>query len=393
MARPDVVAAEPVEAAPVVETDDPPAADDPSRAPWWRDLWRPVGLFAASRLATLAAGGVAAEITGIRLADALQKWDGAWFLTLIREGYPTAVPMTDGRAEPSTLCFFPLYPAAVRVVRAFGVGTVPAAFLVATLAGLAAAVLLWLLLRAMRGTAAADRGVALVCFFPGAVVFSMLYSEALMLALVAGCLLCLHHRRWVTAGALAALAGATRFNGLVLVLPCAWAAVEAVRRQRDWRALAAPVLAPLGTVAFLVYLRLHTGVADAYFRTQRDGWGQEIDPLAAVDALSAFARRPFGDSNVTVVVAAMAFVALAGVAVYRSRPPAILVVYAAGCVAVGLLTPGIALRPRFLLMAFPLLTAVGDALPRAGVAAVLGAEATLLGGWTVLVLSSTAVGP
>jgi hypothetical protein len=270
---------------------------------------------------------------------------------------------------------------------------VPAAFLVATLAGLAAAVLLWLLLRAMRDRAAADRGVALICFFPGAVVFSMLYAETLMLALVAGCLLCLHHRRWVTAGALAALAGATRFNGLVLVLPCAWAALEAVRRQRDWRALAAPVMAPLGTVTFMAYLRAHTGVADAYFRTQRDGWGQEIDPLAALHTVSAFARRPFGDVNDTVVVAALAFIALAGVAVYRSRPPAILVVYAAGCVAVGLLTPGIALRPRFLLMAFPLLTAVGDALPKAGVAAFLGAEATLLGAWTVLVLSSTTVGP
>jgi hypothetical protein len=267
MARSDVVATQTVETGPVVETDDPPATDDAPSASWWRDLWRPVALFAASRLATLAAAGVAAEFTGIRLADALQKWDGAWFLTLIREGYPTAVPMTDGRADPSTLCFFPLYPAAVRVIRAFGIGTVPAAFLVVTLAGLAAAVLLWLLLRAMRDRAAADRGVALVCFFPGAVVFSMLYSETLMLALVAGCLLCLHHRRWVTAGALAALAGATRFNGLVLALPCAWAAVKAVRRQRDWRALAAPVLAPLGTVAFMAYLRLHTGVADAYFRT------------------------------------------------------------------------------------------------------------------------------
>lgn len=392
MGRPDVLATDAVDAAPVVETDDaPPAVDAP--APWWRDLWRPVALFAASRLATLAAGGLAAEISGIRLVDALQRWDGAWFLKLIRDGYPAAVPMTDGRADPSTLCFFPLYPLAVRAVRLLGIGTVPAAFVVVTLAGLAAAVLLWLLLRAVGDPAAADRGVALVCFFPGAVVLSMLYSEALTLAFVAGCLLSLHHRRWVTAGALAALAGATRFNGLVLVLPCAWAAFDAVRRRRDWRALAAPALAPLGTVAFMVYLRLHTGAADAYFRTQRDGWGQEIDPLAAVDALSAFARRPFADTNVTVVVAALAFVALAGVALYRARPPAILVAYAVGCVAVGLLTPGIALRPRFLLLAFPLVTAVGEALPRPGAAAVLGTQATLLGGWTVLVLSSTSVGP
>jgi hypothetical protein len=157
MGRPDVLATDAVEAGPVVETGDaPPAVETPPVA-WWRDLWRPVALFAASRLATLAAGGVAAEITGIRLADALQKWDGAWFLTLIRDGYPAAVPMTDGRADPSTLCFFPLYPLAVRAVRLFGVATVPAAFVVVTMAGLAAAVLLWFLLRSMRGPAAAWR--------------------------------------------------------------------------------------------------------------------------------------------------------------------------------------------------------------------------------------------
>ena len=61
--------------------------------------------------------------------------------------------------------------------------------------------------------------------------------------------------------------------------------------------------------------------------------------------------------------------------------------------AVGLLTPGIALRPRFLLVAFPLVTAFADALPSAGVAALVGTEATLLGAWAVLVLSSTTVGP
>jgi hypothetical protein len=221
----------------------------------------------------------------------------------------------------------------------------------------------------------------------------MLYAEGLMLALAVGCLLCLLRGRWVAAGVLAALAGATRFSGIVLVLPCAWAAVDAVRRRREWAALAAPALAPLGTIAFLVYLRVHTGAADAYFRTQREGWGQKIDPTGSLDAVSAFVRHPFADTNVTVVVAALAFIAVAGVALFRTRPPAVLVLYAAGSVLIGLLTPGIALRPRFLLMAFPLVTALADALPAVGLAALLGAEATLLGAWVVLVLSSSTVGP
>jgi len=380
---------------PIAAEDTPPVVE--TRPGWEARLgwvWRPVLIFAASRLAVLVAAGVASQVVpGLGVAGALQKWDGAWFLNVIQNGYPTAVPMIDGHVAPSTICFFPLFPAAVRVVHWLGIGVVPAAFIVVTIAGLVAVLVLWRLLCAVRGPQSADRGVALVCFFPGALVFSMLYSEALMLGLTAGSLLALYRRWWITAGLLAALAGLTRFNGIVLVLPCAWAAFDAVRRRREWRALAAPALAPLGSLAFMVYLWIHTGVADAYFRTQREGWGQKIDPTGSLDAVSAFIRQPFGAVNITVVVAALLFIVAAGVAVVRARPPAVLVLYAVGCVAVSLLTPGLAFAPRFLVMAFPLVTAFADALPANGFTALVGAEAVLLGAWSVLVLSSTTVGP
>lgn len=386
-----------VEPAAGVDVDVEPGPAPDGRSRWTARLgwvWRPLLAFAASRLAVLVAAGVVTQVVpGLRLPAALQKWDGAWFLTLIRDGYPHVIPITDGHVASSTVCFFPLYPLAVRAVHRLGFGVVPAAFAVVTAAGLVATLVVWRLLCAVRGPRTADRAVALLCFFPGALVLSMLYSEALMLALAAGCLLALHRRRWVTSGVLAALAGATRFNGIVLVLPCAWAAVDGLWRRRDWRALAAPLLAPLGTAAFMVYLRLHTGMADAYFRTQREGWGQKIDPAGSLRYVSTFIRHPFGAVNVTIVTASLVFVVVAAVVLVRSRPPAIFVLYAAGCVVLSLLTPNLALAPRFVFMAFPLVTAFADALPAAGAAAFLGAEATVLGAWAVLVLSSTTVGP
>lgn len=185
----------------------------------------------------------------------------------------------------------------------------------------------------MRGPATADRGVALVCFFPGAVVFSMLYSEGLLLALTAGCLLGLLRRRWVTAGALAALAGLTRFNGIVLSCPapgrpsrpCAGGGSGVPWPPRRWRRSAPSPWSTSGCT---------TGAADAYFRTQREGWGQKVDVTGSLDALSAFVRKPFADPNVTVVVAALEFIVVGGLALFRTRPPAILVLYAAGCILV-----------------------------------------------------------
>src|SRR5207244_3212191 len=118
------------------------------------------------------------------------------------------------------------------------------------LAGLVAVLLLWKLIASLVDRQAADRGVALFCFFPGAIAFSLPYSEPLMLALGIGCLTALLRRQWVLAGILAGLATATRPNALALILPCTWAAGEAIRSRRQWRALIAPAFAPLGTVLF-----------------------------------------------------------------------------------------------------------------------------------------------
>src|SRR5947209_1953476 len=66
-------------------------------------------------------------------------------------------------------------------------------------------------------------------------------------------------------------------NGLVLTLCCVWVAAIAIRRDRDWKALAAPVLAPVGAVAFFVFLKARTGSFTAWFTVERNGWNERFD--------------------------------------------------------------------------------------------------------------------
>ena len=100
------------------------------------------------------------------------------------------------------------------------------------------------------------------------------YTEALLLMLAAGCLWCLHKRNWWAAGVLAALGTATRPNGVALVAACAVAALLAVRRDRDWRALIAVLLSPLGFLSFQWWIDRHTGQRGIWFRVQTEAWGE-----------------------------------------------------------------------------------------------------------------------
>ena len=370
----------------------PSSGANPDRRP---ALWRPAGIFIGSRVATLLAAAVAADLhPTFTLGDVLTRsWDSGWYLALAEHGYPAAVPEEAGRALQSTLGFFPLYPLAVRAVHALGLSYPAAGLTVSALGGLVAAILLWLLVRHLSGPAVADRAVALFCFFPGALVLSLTYSEGLMLALSIGCLWALLRQHWVVAGVLAGLATATRPNAAALVVACAWAAAMAVWRRREWRALAAPAIAPLGLIAFFAYLGRHTGEAGAYLRTQREGWDQTLEPGSLLDSISNFLRHPFADTNVTLIVLGALFAAVMLVLLVRSRPPGVVLVYTVAVLLMSLLTPTMGPRPRFLLSAFPLVIALADRLQPAAFSVVLAISATMLGAFTVLTMTSLLATP
>lgn len=356
--------------------------------PW---LARPLGLFLASRVATLAAIATAARLSpGYDFRGSLTTWDGGWYLSIASDGYPATVT-GDGQ---SPIAFFPLFPVAIRHLTGLtGLSPLRAALMLNLVAGCLAAAVIWRLVAELTDRDVADRATALFCFFPGSYVMSMIYSEPLMLALSAGCLLTLVRQRWMVAGLLAALATAVRPNAVALVLACAWAAIGAWRTQR-WRSLPAPLLAPLGLLAYFAFLWRRTGEAGIWFRVQQGGWEQKFDFGAttlrhAGDVLGS----PFQDINKLVGVLSLAFVLVAGTLLLRSRLPSLLTVYTAVLVALAFLSEVTGSRPRFLLTAFPLIVAVAKHTRGVTFAMTLGVSASLLVAAAMLSTSSIILTP
>ena len=131
----------------------------------------------------------------------------------------------------------------------------------------------------------ARRATILFIVFPGSVVFSMVYSEGLLLPLAAACIYALERRRWVLAGILAGFATAVQPVGLVLVPVCV---VSALLEWRRWgwsvrparRAFLAPLLSVTGVGAFMAFLWAWTGNPLATYIAQHHGWSETTTPLS-----------------------------------------------------------------------------------------------------------------
>jgi hypothetical protein len=203
----------------------------------------------------------------------LARWDSVWYLRIADSGYGDAAPRA---------AFFPLYPLLVR-----GVGTafggshgalLVAAYLVSLAAFVAALVLLHRLTELELGRRLARPVLLLLAVFPAAVYFGAPYSESLFLLLAVGAFYAARTGHWAWAGICAGLASGTRSAGLLLLLPVAliwWSSRP--RRSRDAAWL---LLAPLGIVAYAVWLGLVEGDALRFLDVQ-EAWSRELTvPLA-----------------------------------------------------------------------------------------------------------------
>jgi Gpi18-like mannosyltransferase len=307
----------------------------------------------------------------------LSNWDGLWYREVANHGYLDHVSYAQ-----TTLGFFPLFPLTIWLIEPVimlltGQGSTWAASLggvgISTVGGGVACYFTYRLATGWWGRETARKATALLILFPGSVVFSMVYSEGLLLPLAAACLFALERRRWVLAGVLAGFATAVQPTGLVLALVCLVSALLEWRRQ-GWslttlrRVIVAPLLSTFGVAAFALFLWFWTGSPLANYEAQHHGWSEKTDPLAVVHlATTLFSEVTFDHFNrptinlnlvVGLIGALLLIWALLLLARERHRVSVEALIWTAGISFLALSSEYVPPNPRLLITAFPAIMVV-----------------------------------
>jgi hypothetical protein len=341
---------------------------------WWLTIRFPVLFYLATRGALLVMALIESYVRGHPFTHELSNWDGLWYRELANNGYPH-IPFH----IQTTLGFLPgfplmMWPLAHLLLALGGVsGNVPTAMSVAGIiisgiGGIVATVLIDKLASGWWGPSAGRRAVILFCLFPGSVVFSMVYSEGVMLPLAIGCILALQRRRWVLAGILAAFATTMEPDALVLIVVCGVSALLEFRR-RGWRfseareSLLAPLLSATGVIALGAFFWAWTGTPLASYHAQHYGWHEKTDPLALVHTAQRLANQisfshfnnPPIDMNLVVGLAGAILLVVLLVLLFKSwRTVSVeAIVWTLGISFLAVTSEYVPPNPRLLFTAFP----------------------------------------
>jgi Dolichyl-phosphate-mannose-protein mannosyltransferase len=285
--------------------------------------------------------------------------DGAFYQSIAQYGYT---------GDSAKGAFFPLFPLLIHLVSYLTGGNYAIAGLITSIAcGAAASVAVWALADRVRGRRVADRAVLLFCVFPGAMTFALLYSEPLAVALGAAALLALLDRRWLLAGIIGALATAERPDLIVLVVVSGVTAAEAIWTRREWRAMLAPALTPLGVLAFFCFVWYRYHSLTYWFSIENRDWHQHFDGgINTVRVLLWLDPREVHHEFFVVMLTIMFLAAFAGIGLMlAARLPLPLSLFAILTIVMILTSSNGGAKPRFVWTAFPIFIGAAAKLPRA----------------------------
>ena len=243
----------------------------------------------------------------------IPKW-GGWFPNEDRVLIPTKLPpwiwgfgnfdgihylkiMQDGYKAIFSQAFFPLYPLLGRVLTLVNVFTPrnfqldtnifvdPAyfynAFILSNVLFIPALYYLYKLFRLDYSEKTAFSAIILLLVFPTSFYFGAIYTESLFLLLVVLSLYLSRKKNYLLAGIFAALASATRILGLSLFVVLFIEIISDIKARhlivksgQFVKSIFGLLIAPLGTAAYMVYLKIATGDW-LYFLTAQPSFGAE----------------------------------------------------------------------------------------------------------------------
>jgi Gpi18-like mannosyltransferase len=231
---------------------------------------------------------------GERWYHRLLRWDSQWYKIIASEGYT----YNGDAGQTQSVVFYPLYPALCRLVsEILRIDLIDSMLLVANLVAMAAALLLFKLVRERFDDRTALATVALISFFPASIFLSAGYTESLALLLMVAFFLAVARGRLLAAAMLAGLAVATRSSGIVLLPVLLWE-LWCARPPRRFLIEAVPlsIIATSGLWLYIIYL----GIAFHHPMAFADGQAAfHENTTMAARLLSALTLEPFGKINLT----------------------------------------------------------------------------------------------
>jgi len=149
-----------------------------------------------------------------------QLWDSTWYHIVAVAGYPSTLPVTAaGHVGENAWAFMPGYPLLVRgLMLITGLPWAPVSVFVSVAFSLAAALMLYRLLRLVLPGETALFGVVLFCVAPLSPILQVSYAESMHVFLLTLALYLLVQRRYVALVPVIALMAITRPSGLAFAL-------------------------------------------------------------------------------------------------------------------------------------------------------------------------------
>lgn len=345
-----------------------------------------LALFLAARLVTFViAWLVMAARPDQGITEILTNWDGNWNEIVATDLYRAFENAESSVLRHQTMAFFPLLPLVTRGLHELsGIGIHVVGPLVSMFFGALAFALLGKYLTDKVGRAFATAALVFMLFSPNGFVLSMFYTEGLMILFVVLTMRDLDDERWARAGSWALLGGLTRPTGFVLVVPCLVAAIIHLRspdRTDGARAVLAPVLAPIGFLAWVVIVAVRTGSPTGYFAIQSEAWGARLDFGGSfLDGLVGTFVEFDRDLDVRISVVYVAIFGFGGLYLaWKQKMSATWLALASALVVLTVFNARQASGARFLLPAFPLFVAWGRSIRIQWHGVVVAGSAALMG--------------
>lgn len=263
--------------------------------PWWVQVVLVYGvarLYSAIVLAAAAHRQMASPWAqgSPDYAEFVNFWDSGWYARIHESGYPEELPRgDDGTVLENQWAFYPLFPAGVRFFSNLtGTGWNPGAFLLPTLYGFLAALVIYRIFRLRAGHSDALWAVGLVAFFPVAPILQIPYAESLHLLLLALALYLVMTGRYLSAIPVVVLMCIARPAGVPFAGMLGLIFLGTIVRRHRGAAdgvstskalLKLGILTGVCSVAALVWpvvAWIATGVPDAYVQTETAWRGSEL---------------------------------------------------------------------------------------------------------------------